>query len=426
MIDFFDVDYKENNNREEEPESPPLFDFKHSIDISDLNYQQKEAIKSISDWFKDENGTTIFGLAGYAGTGKTTIISHVIEDLQLQDKTWFVTFTGKASLNLNKKNIPAKTIHSLIYKNQEEYDIKKEKMIYKSFLKSPDMIRGSLIVIDEISMVSEKLLEDLLTFNIPILAIGDNGQLPPIGADNMILNKPDYQLTEIHRQAKDSPIISLATDIRNGKGLKIGTLGKNVMITKKISDEVYLRADQVLVGTHNIRKGINSLVRELKGYDSERVVVGDKIICRENNWGILLPNDRVPLINGTVGNIVDIVGESFEEFSTFKSKEKINIEVMNINFKPDFSDDIYQDLNICKSSLTTDDMQKEIHAIKKKMKDNLTYFLYGYAITVHSSQGSEWNKVLVKNDYMWSEKEFYNKWMYTAVTRAKESLIVKV
>ena len=189
-----------------------------------LTKKQSDAIKIMSTKFGNKDPITV--IAGYAGSGKTSIINYFIENNDLMDKTRFVTFTGKASLVLRNKGLPATTIHKLIY------DAFKNKRTGKFYFRKKATLDPSikLLVVDEVSMVPANLLRDLMSFEIPIIALGDPGQLEPIGEDNGLLKNPDFFLDEIHRQAKDNSIIRLSMMVRQGKPLPLISNDPNVKL----------------------------------------------------------------------------------------------------------------------------------------------------------------------------------------------------
>jgi exodeoxyribonuclease V len=210
----------------------------------------------------------VFRVFGYAGTGKTTIVSHAISDLGLTTGTaglggdvLYAAFTGKAALVMTRKGTPASTIHSLIYHVSEPTEaeiekIKKEiadlavrlpsmgpaerqfeevrlkklelqlKDIHKPrFTLNPGSILrdAKLLVLDEVSMVGDDMAHDLLSFGKPVLVLGDPGQLPPVKGEGAFTKvQPDVMLTEVHRQTGESAIIRLATMARQGKPIPYG------------------------------------------------------------------------------------------------------------------------------------------------------------------------------------------------------------
>jgi len=170
----------------------------------------------------------VLTVGGYAGTGKTTLLCELRKEIYNKFpklSVAFVTFTGKASSVLQTKldvngissyeNDYIGTIHGLIYKAETRYDTKlKAHVIVGWKLKEEDDVWHDVIIIDEASMVSKQLWDDLGKFGKPIIGVGDHGQLPPIGDQFNLLTHTDFKLTEIHRQALNSPIIALSKLVR--------------------------------------------------------------------------------------------------------------------------------------------------------------------------------------------------------------------
>ena len=213
-----------------------------------FNDQQKDALRAVDKWFTEyktsqgRNRKQIFRLFGYAGTGKTTLAKHFAEGT---DDPVFSAFTGKASLVLRKAGcFGARTIHSLIY--IAEQDEKTGEVTFR-LNKQSDLKSADLLIIDECSMVNEELGKHLLSFGKPILVLGDPAQLPPVEGSGFFTDQePDFMLTEIHRQAKDNPIIYLATQARNNIMPDIGEYGDSV-VKSSISSVDAMNADQILV-----------------------------------------------------------------------------------------------------------------------------------------------------------------------------------
>jgi exodeoxyribonuclease-5 len=180
---------------------------------------QDSALTAAARWFKDAGGkASIFRLFGYAGTGKTTLARHIAAGID--GKVLFAAFTGKAACGMRSKGCRgASTIHRLIYKPQEKNE---ENPTFELWSKAPAS-HAKLIIIDECSMVDAELARDLMSFEVPLLVLGDPAQLPPIQGGGFFTDaKPDAMLTEVHRQARDNPIVRLSMDIRAGKSLRRG------------------------------------------------------------------------------------------------------------------------------------------------------------------------------------------------------------
>src|SRR3569623_3600695 len=245
---------------------------------------QEDALKAVADWLKAKPGTgstpQIFRLFGYAGTGKTTLATHLAEAVDGEVK--FAAFTGKAASVMRGKGCRgATTIHSLIYRARESGE---EIPSFDLWDEAPAS-KASLIIIDECSMVDPELGKDLLSFDVPLLVLGDPAQLPPIQGGGFFTEaEPDVMLTEVHRQAQDNPIIRLSMDIRAGEYLEPGRYGETEVVPKgELDPQRVLDADQVLVGRNNTRRVYNMRMRERRGFKDTMPVAGDKLVCLRNN-----------------------------------------------------------------------------------------------------------------------------------------------
>lgn len=364
------------------------------------NEQQDKALKEVDKWLIDfytnkKSKKQVFRLMGYAGTGKTTLAKHFAENVD--GDVAFAAFTGKASLVLRKNGCEgARTIHSLIYKarvNEETGEVT------WSINKESPLSDVKLLIVDECSMVDEELGKDLLSFGKPILVLGDPGQLPPVsGAGFFTEGKPDIMLTEIHRQAKDNPIIYLATEIRNGSYPDFGDYGSS-RIVPKIKSSDALEADQILVGRNVTREDMNRKLRKLLKLNSEQPVVGDKLIC--------LKNDKdLGIFNGGMFTLKQVLNRDTKFKTNFfhyrlDSDDEERPPVIVKVHKSFFVDEVpVPDWKVLKGSQQMD---------------------YSYAITTHKSQGSQWGNVLII-DESYCFRDMWQKWLYTAVTRASEKI----
>src|ERR1700730_11868659 len=243
--------------------------------------QQDAALQGIAQWWKEgRRRAPIFRLFGYAGTGKTTLAKHIAEGID--GKVLFAAFTGKAACVMRSKGCyGASTIHRLIYKPQEKNE---ENPTFELWRKAPAS-HAKLIIIDECSMVDAELARDLMSFEVPLLVLGDPAQLPPIQGGGFFTDaKPDAMLTEVHRQAQDNPIVRLSMDIRAGKPLAQGQYGDSQVVRRtELDPKSVLDADQVLVGRNVTRRAYNARLRERRGFADTLPMAGDKLVCLRNN-----------------------------------------------------------------------------------------------------------------------------------------------
>lgn len=368
--------------------------------------QQDEALKAVSRWLK-EGRTPVFRLFGYAGTGKTTLAKHFAENVD--GEVLFAAFTGKAAQVLRSRGATnARTIHSLIYRPRGEETVEDEETgktsvapMFSINRQSP-LAKAALIIIDECSMVDEQLGKDLMSFGTPILVLGDPGQLPPISGGGFFTEQePDYLLSEIHRQAKDNPIIHLAMDVREGREIMRGDYGTAQVISKsEVTQSLVLEADQVLVGTNRTRRRYNQRLRELKGFSTDYPQSGDKLVCLRND-------PAKGLLNGSLWQVMS------------SSRETVKPGI-NLMIRPEDDD---MDRGAAKIKLLKaafEDAETEIPWTTRKRYDE---FDFGYALTVHKAQGSQWNNVVLF-DESYAFRDTRERWLYTAITRAAETLTI--
>lgn len=359
----------------------------------------------------------------YLVTHNTTLIRYFIESLNIKyEDVLFVAFMGKAANQMARNGLPAKTIHSAIYECEETYVydekgkiVKKEnghpktKISFRLKEKLPDNIK--LIVVDEASMVETKMAKDLLSFNIPVIALGDLNQLPPVFGNSYFLKHPNVRLTQIMRQEEDNPIIWLSQQVLEGKPLKPGVYGRSFVIKKEDLTEYHFRSqDIILTGTNRLRYNINNFIRsEIKCIDKlEYPHVGEKVICRKNNWGLQV-DGNIYLTNGTTGYVDKIYKSSFNG-KTFK-----------IDFKPDFTKESFKKIEFDYKHMYAIPGQEE-QTNADLYKYGIEKFEYAYAITVFSSQGSQWPSVLYLHEDFMFDPEDKKKLMYTAITRASDTI----
>ena len=388
-----------------------------------LNEQQSDALDKAYQWYKVQM-KQVFTICGKAGTGKTTIVSALIERLGLEKhEVLFMAYIGKAAMVLSMKGNYAKTIHASIYDIGQvpRYDefgspiMKHGRPVTRmGFVKKPSIGKGvKLLVIDEASMVNKDIAEDILSFGIPIIALGDLNQLPPVFGSPYFLHNPDVVLTQIMRQAEGNPIVVLANMVLEGLDIPLGKYGDKCLVIpkEKITDELMMRSDIILCAKNATRDGINYHIRHnIRGIDTKFPTIGDKVICRKNNWGLTLKESGLSLINGMIGYIDAI------DLSSYKRNS------IKIDFRPDFvQNECFRNILIDPNWMFMDYYQKQ--QAQYNPFDQTNKFEFGYAITVHLSQGSQFNNVLLFDEWM-GDREFYKKLMYTGITRAVEGLVI--
>lgn len=352
--------------------------------------EQLLAIKKISKWLKDPNRKPVFKLFGFAGTGKTTLARHVAD--MVEGNVIFGAFTGKAALVMRQSGCEgARTIHSLIYKTFTNKATGKPVFTLNV---SSEAHNADLIIIDECSMVDDRIARDLLFFKKPILVLGDPGQLPPIHGEGFFTSgEPDIMLTEIHRQARDNPIIRLATQIRGKSMPDFGSFGQSV-VTDSLDPDAAMRASQVICGLNKTRHHFNSVMRKTLGYSTILPSIGEKLIC--------LNNDKdLGIYNGGMFIVDQISRQGDFCYLTMSSEDELRDPVL--------------------AKVSNHYFDQSLEEPDWKRLKGTQAFDFAYAITAHKSQGSQWEDVLIFDE----SKIFRNdrwRWLYTAVTRATDRI----
>lgn len=402
----------------------------------DWSPDQEMALKRIDEWIRERTSPR-FSLGGYAGTGKTTLARHIAENHGGDVR--FAAFTGKAASVLRSKGcMGATTIHKLIYQpkgdtgaaelneiyklidDEEDSDdpdqskirawrrdvdrLKREQsaMFEKKHSDESEIKGADLVIIDESSMVDRRMGSDLESYGVPVLYLGDPGQLPPVrGKAHLGPDEYDFVLEQIHRQAAESPIIWLASQIRNGESVKFGSHGDGLVTiqSKKEWDmELVCAADQVLTGSNASRFAITRQMRKFMKYGQVFPLKGDKLICRKNDH-------ELGILNG--------VG--------CKALDDCVISRPNLILPVEYDGKVIDD-KMCDLGYFEEHYSGRTVPVSNKPGD-VMHLDYGYCITGHKSQGSQWNHVVIADDKMRiQDRAQRRKWLYTVVTRAEERL----
>lgn len=452
----------------------------YSKHLEGLTDGQNVAFHMITEWLFEYHELDIerrrekqvFVLSGFAGTGKSYLMGiidkflreYYNDDLAVQA----CAYTGKASTVLAEKNMNSTTLHHLLYIPlvKKDQTTKIKKVIWKRRGNLDSNIK--LIIVDEASMLPSKLFEDLKLLKLPILCVGDGFQLPSIDIGTKLLENPDYTLTEITRQALDNSIIRLSMLVRNGGVIPYGDYGENVQVISKRNlyakdfVEIINNYDQLLVGTNRSRLYYNTLYRQhLLGdhYDNNLLpCVGEKIIVTQNNWDFEIDDiGEYFLFNGLIGLVEEIDSTNMTELE----KIRLSIEFGKKKFitdwfiydtgifresldnsirKPYFENGesaLYDDEGnyVIKKDrgeyreLSRTEKQEYVNLLMNTEDDGLrvNQIDYGYAISVHKFQGSEADNVCVIDESFVFDQDgtdYKNRWLYTAITRAKKFLLL--
>ena len=365
-------------------------------------------------------------ISGYAGTGKSTLVKFAIAALGVrEDRVAYATFTGKAAEVLRKKgNTGACTLHKLLYDHFPKPG--------GGFIRKPKTsLDYDVVVVDEVSMAPKSMIDMLLSHRVYVIFLGDPFQLPQINKDEShdILENAHIFLDEVMRQAAESEIIQISMKIRNGEPIDFMKGKEVIIIPKSELVEGHLTwADQILCGTNATRENINRQMREIYGF-SGLPQDGEKMICLRNYWDDCADNGDA-LVNGTTG----ILRNPFETFRMIPNYIPIDNHRMDV-IQGDFvtSDgSTFNSVEMDKKLLidgvkciTDGKILFRLGKLKNKIGDIVPReFAFGYAITTHKAQGSEWDKVLVIEEKFPFSKEEHARWLYTAVTRASERLVL--
>lgn len=353
-----------------------------------LSPKQIQAFDAVMSWHRGSEKR--FVLAGYAGAGKTTLAKYIADAVGVKDVI-FCAYTGKAANVLREKGCEnTGTIHGFLYmpKKQEGED-KKPRFGYSP---KASWLESRLIIVDEYSMLSEKLINDIEREGKKILYLGDPFQLPPVKGECGL--QPDFFLDEIHRQALESSIIRFSKEVREGGRIPFGDHGDLRYIRQRESTpEMYMVADQIIVGKNDTRAAWNKKFRNVLGFGHSMMpVCGDKMICLQNNH-------EIGLFNGMIGT----AGNNCKMYSM----------IYNLDFCYTGVED-FKGINVWKGDVLGEGANYD----RENMK-GLERFDYAYAITCHKSQGSEFDKVVIYNQPIGQGVE-RARWLYTSLTRAKK------
>ena len=386
-----------------------------------LTIKQEEALKIAVERYRLGEKYTV--ISGYAGSGKSTVIRFIVQALGVpEDQIAYAAFTGKAAKVLQQKGcLNATTAHKLLYNASPTRD-------GKYIFVPKKRLTEKLVIIDEVSMLPKPMWDLLCSHNVYILAVGDPGQLPPINPedDNHVLDHPHVFLDEIMRQAQESEIIRLSMHVRQGlpiSAFEAGGAQVQIYSPEEVVEGMYPWADQILCATNARRNEINQTMRNLKGFGPEPCV-GDKIISLRNHWDDFSSCGNA-LTNGTIGYLTEFKKDIIKVPPFIYDKAIPVLDAKFITDEGDSFDNIMMDYNSLAFGEKTLNPRQEYAINKNKACPNAPYdFVYGYGVTCHKAQGSEWNKVLVFEERFPFSFEDHRRWLYTAVTRASEKLVI--
>lgn len=402
----------------------------------ELSEDQQHVYDRMVEWFR--RPTSLRTVGGYAGTGKSTLLGKLIREERGRTKIACVALTGKAANVLKQKlgalggsDIDIRTLHSLAYRpfENEDGDVRFKRL---------DKMRQPYdrFIIDEASMVSDPMFEDMAQFQVPVLAVGDHGQLPPVNGAGTLMANPDLRLEKIHRQAESSPIVRVAHAIRENNKLP-QELPEGILffdreprfkrhVREAIESEQDLFDTAILTYSNRTRRDYNSFVRKVR-WGEERAalgpVVGDVVICLRNNHADGIFNG----MRGVIEKLEDR-GPAFYWMSVRFPDD--NFVWNGLALKKQFDRErSYSNMNELRDA--HDKLPQNPFSKTSKFNDVFcAFFDYGYAMTVHKSQGSQFKNVHLIMEFNPGEggdpemKSLWRRWAYTGVTRAVENLSI--
>lgn len=367
-------------------------------------------------------------LAGYAGTGKTTVMGYVGAQLIKNNPSISIAWcapTGKAASvlkeklrNFNALNSQSRvnTIHGHIYR------LRSAKDGYLDWSKKDMDHNFDLIVVDESSMVTEQMFEDLLSYDKKIIFVGDSGQLPPVG-DKVFapLVDTDLRLSTVHRQALENPIIEMATRARNlekisynknmgGKFIRYEKCSPKAFSVKEMFAKRIMDDDtMILCGINKTRNDINSSIRRKLGFHGFLPNKGERLLCLQNEKTFGLFNGEIL----SCGDVTPCDGPCYHVYLEGIGNPVAYSGALNmapgVNMRQKLAED-NNDINKC---------------LEGSFQERPFLFDYGYALSVHKAQGSEWDNVLLYAERTRHMKdEDFARWLYTGITRAKDKLCI--
>ena len=441
--------------------------------------KQSELLDVLTNFIFSDDNRALFLLKGYAGTGKTTIISTVVHNLwKIGQKAVLLAPTGRAAKVISGySNRQAFTIHKKIYfpKKQSSGGV--------SFVMQPNKHTDTLFIIDEASMISDEkqnaklfengsLLDDLISYvysgkNCKIIFIGDTAQLPPVKltmspaleADNLSFefNKEvtEIELDEVVRQEEGSGILANATDLRlliqndsthfqfdvNYPDIIRLQDGYDIQdaITMAYDGDIGVEDTAIIVRSNKRANQYNQQIRtKIRGQENE-ISTGDYVMVVKNNYYWLKDSSSAGFIaNGDICEVMRI--NAIKELYGFKFAE---VEVRMIDYpdmKPFETVLLLDTLTSESPSLTYEESNrlyeavkedfanekskyKQFMGVKKNKYFNALQVKFSYAMTCHKSQGGQWKTVFIEQPYLPDGASVeYLRWLYTAVTRAQEKL----
>lgn len=436
---------------------------------------QSGALKKIASYICDNNNDVIFLMTGYAGTGKTSVISSIVKTLDsLRMRSVLMAPTGRAAKVLaSYSGRQAYTIHKKIYRQKSSKDG------FGNFKLDRNLSKDTFFIVDEASMVSNspadssvfgsgKLLDDLIEYvysgtDCKLILVGDTAQLPPVGSIiSPALESPslnDYgfgliscELRQVVRQSETSGVLMNATRLRlqiaEGNlvhpAIDCVNFKDTIRITgEELIDEISqaygtcgMEGTIIVVNSNKQANRYNQGIRNRIFFREEEISAGDMIMVVKNNYSLMEESEEGAFIaNGDIAEVKRI--RKYEERYGFRFADmvlkfpdynleveaKVMMDVLHLDtpaLPSDKSKELYQ--NILADYITLKTRQKQFEAVKTNPYFNALQIKFAYAVTCHKAQGGQWERVFIDQG-MFNRNEItidYLRWFYTALTRSTD------
>lgn len=382
----------------------------------ELNNKQKEAVlKSISWYYTKSHEQQLWLLLAGAGAGKTTTISYIVRALGISSSSvLFCSLTGKACVVNRLKGNMSQTIHKSFY-NAKVY---KNNVYFTKKPTIPSFIK--LIVIDEFGMVGDSIIEDILSFGVPVIGIGDPGQIQPLFEKNTYIKEEsaDAYLTEVMRTNSKSGILDIASIYRNKQIPKIGCYGDSNVFEYKEEIKPLVEYSKILVWRNKTRKLINKMIRDDLNITEKYPIKGEKVVFLANRYDKSIPYIGIDI--NIMNGLESIVLEDYKI---------VNDNQIQLKLRPYFMEDSSEFFDVLCNRRIFDSYHEDTPELKlimqtdRELDYNSIFVDFAYATTINSSQGSEYSDVLVLDEVPKFRPEYFNL-LYTAVTRAQKRVDV--
>jgi exodeoxyribonuclease-5 len=437
---------------------------------------QSEALRKIATYIAENSNDIIFLLTGYAGTGKTSVISSIVRTLDLlRMRSVLLAPTGRAAKVLGSySGRQALTIHKKIYRQKSSKDG------MGSFILDRNLHRDTYFIVDEASMISNisseislfgsgKLLDDLIEYiysgtDCKLILVGDTAQLPPVGSilspalDQKALERYGFalrsaELRQVLRQSESSGVLMNATRVR--LQISENNLVHPLMDCTNFRDVIRLSGEDlieelsasygtcglegtiIVVNSNKQANRYNQGIRNRIFFREEEISTGDMVMVVKNNYFLVEDDDEGPgfIANGDIAEIKKIrkyeecYGFRFAEMTLyfpdydFEVESKVMMDVLHLDtptLPAEKNSELFR--NILADYIEIRTRKKQFEAVRNDPWFNALQIKFAYAVTCHKAQGGQWERVFIDQG-MFNRNEItmdYLRWFYTALTRSTD------